>query len=81
MAARFRPTAVPERTVNPYKLRQLDKQGDLLCENVVAADSCNAALRELKDVVDEAQRIVVFNDKGEKAGEINVDYWLRRRRR
>ena len=67
--------------MNPYKVRQIDALGQVLSEKQVAAQTYNAALRQLDDVLDETQRIQVFNDVGEKAGEMNVDYWRRTMRR
>ena len=81
MSLPFRPTAVPEQPISPYKVRQLDDHGDVLSETQVAAHSCSAALQELNNVVDDAQRIEVYNEEGEKAGEVNVDYWRIKRRR
>jgi len=81
MTTNIRPTAVPEQTPNPYSLRQLDEHGDVLSEKHVVAKSCSAAMRELKDVAVGADRIVVYNEEGNKAGEVNVDYWRLKRGR
>jgi hypothetical protein len=64
-----------EDIVNPYSIRQLDAEGQTLSEKQVVAPSYNGALRELKEIVDQATRIKVYNSEGEKAGEMSVDYW------
>ena len=61
--------------MNPYSIRQLDAEGQTLSEKQVIAPSYNGALRELKEIVDRATRIVVYTSAGEMAGEISVDYW------
>lgn len=80
MNTQFRPMRGTEHAVSSYTVRQLDSDGQVVSEKQVAAHSYSAALRELRDVVDEAQRIEVFNREGEKAGEIGVDYWRLKRR-
>ena len=67
--------------MHSYKVAQVDAQGNLLSEVPVAAQNYNAALRELSDVVTGTHKIVVFNDEGDIAGEIGVDFWRQRVRR
>lgn len=81
MSNPFHRPIVSEGAVVPYRLRQVDAQGQVLSETEVAAHSYSAALRELDDVVETAQRIEVLNDRAEKAGEVNVDYWRLKWRR
>jgi hypothetical protein len=63
--------------VNSYQVRQLAKDGKVLSEVQVEAHDYNAALRQLKEVFRESQRIEVYNEYGKKAGEMRVDYWRR----
>lgn len=82
MSTHLCPIVVTEHAAHPYTLRQLDKQGDVLSETQVVAESYATAVQELRDVVDGAERIEVYNHEGKNAGEITVDYWrLKRRRR
>ena len=63
--------------MNSYQLRQLDDDGQVISERRVEADDYSAALRQLKEVFGDAQRIQIYNEQDEKAGEISVDYWRR----
>ncbi|MCA9262864.1 MAG: hypothetical protein KDA60_03405 [Planctomycetales bacterium] len=63
-----------------YTLRQLDSSGTLVDEKRVNAHSYHAALRQLKDAADGAEKIEVYNGENEKAGEISVEYWATRLR-
>lgn len=67
--------------MKPYSIRQLDSQGHVVSQREVEAPDYTAALRQLKDVCDDTQRIEVCNGAGDKAGEISVDYWLLKRGR
>ncbi|MEX0819603.1 MAG: hypothetical protein WD070_08410 [Pirellulaceae bacterium] len=73
--------ANPLNPITPYKVRQLDTEGQVLSEKQVTAPDSGTALRQLKDVFAETQRIEVYNDDGEKAGEMDGDYWRQRVRR
>ncbi len=77
MAAQIR----PERYMNSYKVLQLDVDGRVLSETHVEGPSYNGVIRDLNAVVEGTQRIEVYNDEGEKAGTMGVDYWRRKVRR
>ena len=77
MAAQIR----PERYMNSYKVRQLDVDSRVLSETHVEGPSYNGVSRDLNAVVEGTQRIEVYNDEGEKAGTMGVDYWRRKVRR
>lgn len=64
-----------EKSVNKYQVRQLDINGQLLQEDQVEGSSYNAALRQLKKVVDGAWRLEVCDEQGNKAGGVTVEYW------
>lgn len=78
-AAQLETPARKEQLVNSYQVRQLDSDGLVLSERQVDAHDCNSAIRQLQDVYLEAQRIEVYNEQGEKAGEIKADYWRQKR--
>ena len=65
--------------MNSYKMTQLDADGTVLAEHEVVAFSYNAALKQLKEVADDAQRIEVHNHEGDKVGAMHVDYWQQMR--
>lgn len=75
MPTRFQPIAGTEQTASPYTLQQLDEKGEILSESRTVATSCAEAIRGLKGIVDDAERIVAYNDNGKKVGQVNVDYW------
>lgn len=81
MSTQFRPIVASNHVANPYTLRQLDKHGVVLKEAQVVAGSYATAVRELKNVVDGAERIEVYNHEGKVAGEVSVEYWRRKRGR
>jgi len=58
--------------MNPYQVRQVDSEGDVLAETQVLAHNYDAVLRQLNEVPDATKRIEVYNHDGEKAGEANV---------
>lgn len=67
-----------ENSVNPYKVRQLDAEGEVVSEKHVAAPTYDAVLRQLTSVAEKAERIEVYNEDGDRSGEVNVDYWRQR---
>ena len=67
--------------MSSYQIRQLDKDGHLVSERHVEAHDCTAAMRQLKEVSRDAQRIEIYNEQGERAGEISVGYWRRKMHR
>ena len=67
--------------MSPYTVRQLDAQGDVVREAQVEASSTDEALRQLKDVVDTAQRIEVYDVNDERVRQIGVAYWCQKWRR
>ncbi len=60
--------------MNSYQLRQVNDNGLVLAEEHVVAESYRGALRHVTEVDADAQRIEVYNDHGQRAGEISVDY-------
>ena len=64
-----------------YKVSQLDPEGNVLSEINVEATNYNSALRTLPSLAVGCHRIVVFNNEGEKAGEVGAAFWQQRVRR
>lgn len=64
MSTRFQPIAGTQQTESRYTLQQLDEKGTVLSETRTVAKSCSEAIRGLKGVVDEAERIIAYNDQG-----------------
>lgn len=63
-----------------YEIRQVDDSGALLASERVAAQSGEAAAKQLRKVVDGTERIVVCLD-GSPMNEMGVSYWKQRVRR
>ena len=61
-----------------YTVRQIDTDGRILAEKQVEAHDYNVALRQIGNVIEGAKRIEVYNQQGEKAGQIHVDYWRKK---
>jgi hypothetical protein len=75
MSADFRPVTASDDAANPYTVKQIDEQGDVLSETRVVARSYSSALREMDRPVEGVDKIEVYNQGGEKAGEVNAEYW------
>ena len=63
--------------MEPYKVRQVDAEGDVISETEVVAASYSAVLREVSEASTTVQRIEVYDQNGERAGAVDVDYWRR----
>ena len=63
-----------------YEIKQVDADGELLASAQVEAASSEAAAKQLAEVVDGAERIVVCLD-GSPMNEMGVNYWKKRVRR
>ena len=63
-----------------YEIKQMDDDGSLLSSLQVDAASSEAAAKQLREVVDGTDRIVVCLD-GAPMNEMGVDYWQKRIRR
>lgn len=61
--------------MNKYQVRQFDIDGQMLHEEHVEGSNYNAALRQLKELVDGAWRLEVSDERGNKAGGVTVEYW------
>jgi hypothetical protein len=76
-------TLVPKRTtkekaenrVISYQVRQVNAHAEVLSQTQVLAPSYGAVLRKLADVSEQAHRIEVYDQDGERAGAITADYW------
>ena len=58
-----------------YQVQQFDVNGQMLHEEHVEAPNYNAALRQLKELVNGAWRLEVCDAQGNKAGGATVEYW------
>jgi hypothetical protein len=67
--------------MEPYMVRQVDEEGEVLSENEVMAPSYSAVLRQISETSSRVQRIEVYNQEGDRAGAVDVDYWRRTVRR
>lgn len=67
--------------MNTYTVRQLDAVGKVVSEKQVEASGNDAALRQLKNVAEMAERIEVYDADNNRVGEIVVAYWRRAYRR
>ncbi|WP_145100980.1 hypothetical protein [Rosistilla carotiformis] len=67
-------------TTNVYTIRQIDSHKTVLSEKQVEAVSSEAAAKQLKQVVDETDKIEVTLN-GETVNEMGVSYWKQRIRR
>ena len=63
--------------MEPYKVRQVDAEGDVISETEVLAASYSAVLREITEASASVQRIEVYDQKGDRVGAVDVDYWRR----
>ena len=63
-----------------YTIRQIDSQKTVLSEQQIEAVSGEAAAKQLKQVVDQTDRIEVALN-GETVNEMGVTYWKQRVRR
>ena len=64
--------------MDPYTVRQLDADGEVLSEKRVEAQNYDGVLRQLKKIAREVRRIEVYDQDGNRAGEINADFWRQR---
>lgn len=81
MPSRFQPIADASAVSNPYTLQQLDQEGEVVSETRAVARSCSEAIRGLKGVVDDAERIIAYDQEGKRAGEVSVEYWRQKKGR
>jgi hypothetical protein len=58
-----------------YTIRQIDKDGAVISEKQIEADSANTALRELRKASESMRRIEVYNGNQEQVRQIDGDYW------
>lgn len=63
--------------MEPYKVRQVGAEGDVISETEVLAASYSAVLREITEASASVQRIEVYDQKGDRVGAVDVDYWRR----
>lgn len=66
--------------VKHYEVKQMDDEGAVLSSVRVDAQSSEAAAKQLREVADGTDRIVVCLD-GAPMNEMGVDYWKQRVRR
>lgn len=64
-----------------YEVRFLDADGTVLSKQQVKAAAYSAVLKNLSNVADDATRIEVYNQTGESAGEVGIEYWRKHYRR
>lgn len=63
-----------------YEIQQQDETGVVLASQSVEATSGDSAAKQLQEVLDQTQRIVVCLD-GSPVNEMGIDFWLKRMRR
>lgn len=73
-------TEFPTNEESSYEIQQIGKAGQVLTSQTVLAHSGEAAARQLRDVVDGADKILVYRD-GARMNEMRVGFWKKRVRR
>ncbi len=64
-----------------YTIKEFDNEGELAAEQQVTADGYTSALRHVKNVSSDTERIVVFDQNGAKVGGTLVSFWKKNYRR
>ncbi len=68
--------------LNTYTIKEFDNKDDeLAAEQQVTADGYTSALRLVKNVSSDTERIVVFDQDGAKVGGTLVSFWKKNYRR
>lgn len=69
-----------DSSIKSYEIQQVDGDGTVLSSRHVDAENSEAAARQIREIVDGTDRIVVCLD-GARMNEMGIDYWQKRIRR